>query len=110
MTIRTKHSTLVFCEPFVLAGFDEELAAGTYRIETDEELLDTVSFPTWQRVRAVIHLRPDIARPGRFRSLTIGPCELDAAVARDRLHLESPPDALIRHEHKEHTSDAGDTI
>lgn len=107
MTIRTRYSTVVFRKPFVLAGFDEELAAGTYRMETDEELLDTVSFPSWRRVRTVIHLHPDIARPGRSRSLTIDPLELDAAVSRDCRRLEYPMDVLIRHEPEVHTGDAG---
>lgn len=92
MTIRTRQYTVTFNRCFFLAGFDEELPAGAYRVETDEELLDTVSFQAWRRVWAVIHLHPDAAHPGRSRSLTIDPLELDAAVARDSLAREHAPE------------------
>jgi len=80
---------VVFRNPFVLAGFDEELPAGTYRVETDEEPLDAVSFQAWRRIRVVIYLHPDAQHSGRSRSLTIDPLEFDAAVARESLQQKT---------------------
>ena len=45
MTIRTSEKTVTFRNPFVIGGFDEVLPAGVYSVETDEELLEGISFP-----------------------------------------------------------------
>lgn len=49
MTTRTSKRTVVFRRPFVLGGFDEVLPAGAYNVETDEELLEGISFPAYRR-------------------------------------------------------------
>lgn len=87
MTLRTTQTTVRFDRPFVLGGFDEELPAGSYDIEFDEELLQGISFPAYHRVRTIIHLPRDKRAPGQSRALTIDPHELDAALARDSLPL-----------------------
>lgn len=84
MTLRTRKETVTFASPFVLGGLDEELPAGTYEVETDEELLEGVSFPVYRRVLTVIYLRATSRRPGHTGALTIDPNELDAALERDR--------------------------
>jgi len=112
MTVRTEYATVVFREPFVLAGFDEELAAGTYKIETDKELLDTILSVSWRRLRTRIRLHPDIAHPGEVRILTVAPVELDAALARDHRGLEGLPNATTRHgreETEDKTGQAGNS-
>jgi len=38
MTVRTSSKTVTFAHPFLLKGVDRILAAGDYRIVTDEEL------------------------------------------------------------------------
>ncbi|MEQ8806735.1 MAG: hypothetical protein RLO05_12055 [Rhodospirillales bacterium] len=88
MTLRTTQTTVNFDRPFVLGDFDEELPAGNYTVETDEELLQGVSFPVYRRVRVVIHLQRDKHAPGRSRTLTIDPHDLDAALARDSIPLD----------------------
>jgi hypothetical protein len=45
MTQRTVHSTITFSRQFMLSGFDEPLQAGTYKIETLEELVEASHFP-----------------------------------------------------------------
>ena len=90
MTIRTSKKTVTFRRPFVLGGFDEVLPAGAYNVETDEELLEGISFPAYRRVLTVIHLHPKPGRPGLTQTLTIDPNELDAAVERDRSPAEMP--------------------
>ena len=90
MTIRTTEKTVTFKRPFVLGGFDEELPAGTYRVETDEELLDVVSFSAYRRVLTLIHLHPELGKPGLTRTVSIDPNALAAALARDQTPAEKP--------------------
>lgn len=84
MAIRTTSRAVTFHRPFVLDGFDEELPAGTYVVDTDEELLEGLSFPAYRRVATLIHLEAHTGRPGLRQTLTIDPASLDAALARDR--------------------------
>ena len=92
MTTRTSKKTVTFRRPFVLGGFDEVLPAGAYSVETDEELLEGISFPAYRRVLTVIHLQSKSGRPGLTRALTIDPNELDAALERDQAPGEIPAD------------------
>jgi hypothetical protein len=46
MTVRTTSKTVTFRHPFNLTGTDEVQVAGTYTVETDEELLQPASVPT----------------------------------------------------------------
>ena len=49
MTMRTSRRTVTFARPFSLRGIETEQPAGTYAVETDEELLEGLSFPAyWQ--------------------------------------------------------------
>jgi hypothetical protein len=95
MTIRTSEKTVTFRNPFVLGGLDEVLPAGAYSVETDEELLEGISFPAYRRILTVIHLHAEPNNPGLARTLTVHPNELDAALQRDAAPAEVPaaPDA-----------------
>ena len=84
MTTRTSKSTVTFKRPFVLDGFDEVFSPGVYNVETDEELLEGLSFLAYRRVANVIQLHSKSDRPGRTQALTIDPNQLDAALERDR--------------------------
>ena len=84
MTIRTSKKTVTFKRSFVLDGFDEILPAGAYSVETEEQLLEGVSFPAYRRTSTLIHLHARPAHPGQKRVLSIDPNELDAALKRDR--------------------------
>jgi hypothetical protein len=83
MTMRTTSRTVTFIHPFNLSGMDKEQPAGTYTVETDEELLQTLSLPAYKRISTLIRL------PARPRStmvtqiVEINPLELAAALARD---------------------------
>lgn len=90
MTIRTSEKTVTFRKPFVLGGLDEVLPAGDYSVETDEELLDGVSFPAYRRILTVIHLHEKSNNPCLTRTMTIDPNELDAALKRDQAPAEVP--------------------
>ena len=90
MTIRTSKKTVTFRRSFVLGGFDEVLPAGAYRVETDEELMEGISFPAYRRILTLIHLHPKSGHPGFTQTLTIDPNELDAALKRDQAPAEIP--------------------
>jgi hypothetical protein len=90
MTTRTSKKTVTFRKPFVLDGFDEVLPAGAYRVETDEELMEGISFPAYRRVLTLLHLHPKPGRPDLTETLTVDPNELDAALERDRTPKDAP--------------------
>ena len=45
MIVRTSRKSVTFTQPFSLSGIDEVQPAGTYTVETDEELLRVCRFP-----------------------------------------------------------------
>jgi len=93
MTTRTIKKIVTFRRPFVLGGSDEALPAGPYSVETDEELLEGISFPAYRRILTLIHLHPKPGRPGLTETLTVDPNELDAALERDQAPTESPAES-----------------
>ena len=80
MTTRVITKTVVFARPFVVADADGEQPPGVYTVDTEEELLESVSFPAYRRVSTVMHCP---APGGITRFVTIDPIALDAALARD---------------------------
>ena len=83
MSVRTSHKTVTFTRPFSLSALDEVQAAGTYTVETEEELLPGLSFPAWRRIATLIFLP---SRPGGAfveQVVNIDPLELEAAQAID---------------------------
>jgi hypothetical protein len=66
-----------------LSGIDEVQPAGTYTVETDEELLPGVSFPAYRRIASLIFLRPRGGGPIVEEVVNIDPLELQAALERD---------------------------
>jgi hypothetical protein len=83
MTSRTTSKTITFKRPFALKGLDDALPAGDYIVDTDEDLIQGISFNAYRRVSTIIYL-PDISgNPLLSRSLTIDPNELDAALKQD---------------------------
>jgi hypothetical protein len=83
MTLRTTRTTVTFSHPFTLKGADCVLPAGDYRVLTDEELLDGLSFPAYRRVATLIFSL--VARPDAPAMFTIDPEDLAAALERDRV-------------------------
>jgi len=89
MTVRTTTKTVTFRRPFVLGGSDEVQPAGAYCVETDEELLEGISFPVYRRTLTLIHLHPKPGEPGVTRTWKIDPKELEAALERDQAPAET---------------------
>ena len=84
---RTRTMTVRFAEPFTLTGLEREQPAGTYTVETDEELIPSVSFAAYRRTATWLRLpgEREGAGPsaGHSEVVAIDPVELDAALARD---------------------------
>lgn len=79
MTTRTTTKQVTFRRPFLLTGFDAVQAAGTYAVDTDEEMIDALSYPVWRRTGATLHL----PRAGAMEFVPIDPEELSRALLRD---------------------------
>lgn len=54
MLNRTRREDMVFKRPFLLKGWTEPQPAGTYTVETEEELVEGLSFPAYRRVSTTI--------------------------------------------------------
>ena len=82
MTLRTTRHTVTFRLPFSIPGIDGVKPPGTYTIETDEELLEQLSFTAYRRVSTsiVLPLRRGV---GSYELIKIDPAELEAALRRD---------------------------
>lgn len=83
---------MTFTRSFVIGGTGDVLAAGTYDVETDEELLEGLSFPAYRRIATFLYSRAAPPGAAHFRVLTIDPAELDAALERDRTPGAAPSD------------------
>lgn len=83
MATRTTQSTIRFSRPFRLDGMDVQRPAGVYRIETDEELIEGLSFPAWRRVETRLFLPESPGRAGLAETITVDPIELAAAREAD---------------------------
>jgi hypothetical protein len=93
MQTRSRDRTWTFAQPFWLKGVDRELPAGSYRVATDEELIEGLSFPVYRRVATMLFVP---SRNGALEMLTIDPAELKAAHERDGAAVETPGTAKPR--------------
>jgi hypothetical protein len=82
VTTRTTRTTVTFKHPFTLKGVDGMLPAGDYRVLTDEELIDGLSFLAYRRVATMIF--PLAVRSDLSGMFTIDPQDLAAAQEQDR--------------------------
>ena len=85
--MRTSQKIVTFRRPFSLSGLDEMQPAGAYTVETNEELLESLSFPAWRRTATVILLRPQGGAAGLGQDLEIDPAELEAVADADAVDL-----------------------
>jgi hypothetical protein len=62
MTTRTTRTTVKFRRPFSLSAIDKILPSGTYTVDTDEELIDGLSFIAASRLCSTYRRRrPELA-------------------------------------------------
>ena len=84
MTMRTTSKIVTFTRPFTLKGVDRILPAGNYRVVTDEELIEELSFPVYRRVSTMIFVPSESA--SSVEMVAIDPQDLQAAQERDLNH------------------------
>ena len=89
MTMRTTNKTITFHQPFRLEGVDGVLPPADYRVVTDEEIIEGLSFVAYHRVATSIFV------PAPFGSavemVSIDPADLEAAQAEDLIMHEMQP-------------------
>ena len=83
MTTRTTCQSVTFRRPFSIRGAEGVQPAGTYIVETDEELLEGLSFPAYHRVSTSIILPVRGGGSGSYEVVRIDPAELEEAQRRD---------------------------
>ena len=83
MIARSLSKTVVFCRPFLLKGIDRTLSAGEYRVVTDEELIEGLSFPVYRRVSTMIFVPAQSHGASSVEMVTIDPDDLQVAQDRD---------------------------
>jgi hypothetical protein len=79
MTTRTRSETAAFRHPFFLKGVGRVLPPGDYRVVTDEELIDGLSFPAYRRVSTTICVPAESHRASSIEIVTIDPQDLVSA-------------------------------
>ena len=80
MPTRISHSHITFRRPFQLTGMDTAAPAGSYKIDREEERLDTLTAEAWRQTALILQ----IATAGITEHLTVDPQELRNALSRDR--------------------------
>ncbi|AMK19463.1 MULTISPECIES: hypothetical protein [Sphingobium] len=80
MTVRTTRKSVTFAAPFRLIGFDEPLPAGSYEVETDEEMLEGAAHTAFRRTATTLRVRKGSVTEHH----SIDPADLAAALERDR--------------------------
>ncbi len=83
MTTRTRSNIVVFKHAFLLPGVDRVLPAGGYRVVTDEELIDGLSFSAYRRVSTMIFVPGQSHSASSVEMVTIDPVDLQGAQDRD---------------------------
>jgi hypothetical protein len=90
MTMRTSARNVTFARPFLLKGVDRILAAGAYRVVTDEELIEELSFPAYRRVATMIFVPADAQNASSVEMVAIDPQDLQEAQDRDAATSPAP--------------------
>jgi hypothetical protein len=81
MTMRTTSKIVTFRGTFHLNGIDRSLPPGEYRVATDEERLEELSFIAYRRVATSIFVPAPSG--SAIEMVIIDPLELEAALDHD---------------------------
>jgi hypothetical protein len=82
MALRIVKSSIAIDAPFKLKGRDETLPAGSYDIETEDEIVEGTERTAYRRVATVLY----IGSNGMRRAVTVDPKDLETARSK---HPES---------------------
>jgi hypothetical protein len=89
MTIRTTTKTVTFHRPFCLKGVDRLLPPADYRVVTDEELIEGLSFAAYHRVATAIFVPAPSG--SAVEMVSIDPLDMQAAQDQDAgIHSVQP--------------------
>src|SRR5437764_13924803 len=91
MTARSRSNIVVFNHPFLLPAVDRVLPAGGYRVVTDEELIDGLSFSSYRRVSTMIFVPAQSHQASSIEMVPINPSDLVGAQERDAAMQQSLP-------------------
>jgi len=83
VTTRTHRKSVVFSRPFLLKGIDRVLPPGEYRVVTDEELIEGISFPVYRRVSTMMFVPSQSRHASSVEMVTVDPADLQTAQDRD---------------------------
>jgi hypothetical protein len=84
MASRITQTVVSFSSSFELPDVDAPLPAGSYRVDHDEDSIESLSRLAWRRVASFIHL-PGIGQHGATHQMApINPADLDAALKKDQ--------------------------
>ena len=89
MSVRTRQQTITFRSPFLLGGIARAQPAGTYTVEIEEERIPDLSFAAYRRTATVIYLSSRQGGAGSYEAAVIDPVDLEAALQRDVLSVDS---------------------
>jgi len=81
MTILTTAKTVTFRRPFCLKGVDRMLPAADYRVVTDAELIEGLSFPAYRRISTAIFVPAPSG--SAVEMANVDPLDLEAALEQD---------------------------
>ena len=81
MTMRTTTKTVTFHRPFYLRGVDRLLPPANYRVVTDEELIEGLSFLAYRRVSTNMFVPAEAG--SALEMVTLDPSDLEAALEQD---------------------------
>jgi len=81
MTTRTITKSVTFHRPFCLKGVDRLLPPADYRVVTDEEVIEGLSFTAYHRISTVIFVPAEAGCA--VEMMTIDPMDLQAVHEND---------------------------
>jgi hypothetical protein len=82
MTIRSRREIVTFKHPFRICGIERLLPAGAYKVITDEEMIEGLTFSAYRRLATMIVVPAEDVR-GSMEMLSIGSVDLANAQAAD---------------------------
>ena len=95
MAVRTSNETVSFARPFLLKGVDRLLPPGEYRVATDEELIQELSFPVYRRVATMIFVPAESHHSCSVEMVSIDPRDLQEAQDRDAEDTANPTSGKV---------------
>ncbi len=89
MLTRSTRSMVTFSNDFTIGDEQRELAAGTYEIVVEEELLQGLSFEAYRRTATYLMVRGRGSNAGQTTMQMTPKEDLEHAIARDRAVSET---------------------